>query len=231
MQQVFQRILLTVLGLLAPVFCRVLRSEDFTLYPVPLSFFQLSFITTGPDGNLWFTGGNQIGRMTSDGVVTAFPLPPVSSPSGITVGPDGNLWFSNSGTSTIGRISTTGDITLFPVPTEFSSPVGITSGPDGALWFTEESLSFGSKVGRITTGGAAVEFPLLTTRSQPFAIVAGPDGNLWFTEAGADRIGQITTSGLVTEFPLPAKGAPGGSRRVQMETCGSPSGYRRGLAG
>ena len=220
-----------MLGLLAPVFCRVLRSEDFTLYPVPLSFFQLSFITTGPDGNLWFTGGNQIGRMTSDGVVTAFPLPPVSSPSGITVGPDGNLWFSNSGTSTIGRISTTGDITLFPVPTEFSSPVGITSGPDGALWFTEESLSFGNKVGRITTGGAAVEFPLPTTRSQPFAIVAGPDGI-----SGSRKLEPIASDELrhrvsSPNFRFRRRVRRGGSRRVQMETCGSPSGYRRGLAG
>ena len=54
-------------------------------------------ITTGPDGNLWFTktGANKIARMTTAGVVTEFTVPtPVSEPFGITAGPDGNLWFT-----------------------------------------------------------------------------------------------------------------------------------------
>jgi virginiamycin B lyase len=54
-------------------------------------------ITAGPDGNLWFTeyGGNKIGRITTAGVITEFPIPTDDSePWGITSGPDGNLWFT-----------------------------------------------------------------------------------------------------------------------------------------
>jgi streptogramin lyase len=47
-------------------------------------------ITTGPDGALWFTefGANQIGRITTAGVITEFPIPTAGSePQGITTGP------------------------------------------------------------------------------------------------------------------------------------------------
>src|SRR5262245_12954032 len=54
-------------------------------------------IVTGPDGNMWFTMRNRasIGRITTEGVITEFPLPnPLSSAEEIITGPDGNLWFS-----------------------------------------------------------------------------------------------------------------------------------------
>src|SRR5882724_4062540 len=50
-----------------------------------------SQITTGPDGNLWFTetGANKIGVMKPDGsLVTEIALPAGSGPEGITTGPD-----------------------------------------------------------------------------------------------------------------------------------------------
>src|SRR5207249_2283249 len=97
-------------------------------------------ITAGPDGNLWFTesAGNQIGRITTAGVVSEFAVPTAnSSLVGITVGPDGNLWFSERLGNQIGRITTAGAITEFPVPTANSFPTIITVGPDGNLWFTE----------------------------------------------------------------------------------------------
>ena len=54
-------------------------------------------ITTGPDGNVWYTGytGNSIARVTPTGVLTVFPVPTSGSlPYEITTGPDGNLWFT-----------------------------------------------------------------------------------------------------------------------------------------
>ena len=62
----------------------------------------------GTHGNLWFTGGNSIGRITPSGQITEFPVPTNNSiPEGIAAGPDGNLWFtetSNVGNK-IGRIT------------------------------------------------------------------------------------------------------------------------------
>jgi hypothetical protein len=40
---------------------------------------------------------NQIGRITTEGTITEYPIPtPDSGPNGITAGPDGALWFTES---------------------------------------------------------------------------------------------------------------------------------------
>jgi virginiamycin B lyase len=63
-------------------------------------------ITAGPDGALWFTEGpaNRIGRITTDGRITEYPVPsPNSSPYHIVSGPDGALWFTQIMGNRIGR--------------------------------------------------------------------------------------------------------------------------------
>jgi virginiamycin B lyase len=152
-------------------------------------------ITTGPDGELWFTesgrfigeelsGGNKIGRISPEGSITEFLIPtPQSGPIAIIAGPDGNLWFTEEVANKIGRISPQGVITEFPLPTQ-SDPHEIAAGPDGALWFTKGKAN---KIGRITTSGSITEFPVPTPQGFPWAITSGPDGTIWFTE----RIGKI----------------------------------------
>src|SRR5712691_6897428 len=67
---------------------------EYMRFPIPNS--QPLYITAGPDGNLWFTDYGQIaiGRITTSGAITEFPIPQGSQPEGITLGPDGNLWFT-----------------------------------------------------------------------------------------------------------------------------------------
>jgi virginiamycin B lyase len=62
-------------------------------------------ITSGSDGNLWFTlqASNGVGRITTLGVATEFGVPTPSIPIGITAGPDGNIWFTEG--AEIGRIT------------------------------------------------------------------------------------------------------------------------------
>jgi streptogramin lyase len=86
---------------------RALLSLSATSFPIPLvGLVQPQGITKGPDGYLWFaeTGADQIGRMTSAGVLTQFALPSIPAPAdpitgsppgpvAITAGPDGALWF------------------------------------------------------------------------------------------------------------------------------------------
>ena len=52
-------------------------------------------ITAGPDGALWFTNWDSIGRISTDGVSSDYTGPGISEALGITVGPDGALWFTN----------------------------------------------------------------------------------------------------------------------------------------
>jgi virginiamycin B lyase len=168
-------------------------------------------IVTGPDGALWFTenGGNKIGRITTDGSLTEFPIPSANSfPSDIIVGPDGALWFAEMFGEKLGRITTGGSFSEFAVPTPNGEPWGIATGADGAIWFTEFN---GNKIGRMSTAGSFSEFPIPTSgpfgTSVPLAIVGGPDGALWFTEGIGNNIGRITTAGVITEFAVPTSGS------------------------
>jgi streptogramin lyase len=90
-----------------------------TEFPLPSADSNLGAITPGPDGALWFTerSGNKIGRITTAGVITEFPLS--SQPIWIAAGPDDALWFTERAVpyDKIGRITTVGVITEFPLPT------------------------------------------------------------------------------------------------------------------
>jgi virginiamycin B lyase len=179
-------------------------------FPVPTPAGAPTGIVTGPDGAIWFTeaGANQIGRISTSGVITEFPVTTAGgAPTAITAGPDGALWFTEIRGNQIGRINTGGRVEEFPVPTAGSGPDTIVAGPDGALWFTEYHKN---QIGRITTLGVVTEFPLPAPSNGPLGITAGSDGALWFTELSTNRIGRITTAGAVSELPIPSGNGPYG---------------------
>ncbi len=179
----------------------------------PVSFNGLSGIAAGPDGAMWFSGNRNIGRITTSGVFTAYPVPTPNDESlGIAAGPDGAMWFteaplnspdSNGGWfSKIGRITMSGAITEYPLPDPMSLPSAITAGPDGALWFIE---SGNGKVGRITTSGSITEFvePASVQTYGAWGITPGPDGALWLTEYyGGNGIVRLTTAGVFTVYQI-----------------------------
>jgi virginiamycin B lyase len=67
------------------------------------------YIVAGPDKAMWCTElvGNQIARITQDGIVTEYPIPTYNSrPIAITPGPDGaSMWFSEEAGNKVGRIA------------------------------------------------------------------------------------------------------------------------------
>src|SRR2546427_12523133 len=74
-------------------------TKRITEYPTPTTPSEPTGVTSGPDGNLWFTEywGNNIARITTEGAVTEYRIPaPGSFPLGIASGPDGNLWFTEA---------------------------------------------------------------------------------------------------------------------------------------
>src|SRR6202030_1281813 len=145
----------------------------------------------GADGAIWFTENtaNKIGRVTTNGVFTEFPISPGSHPEGIAAGPDGNVWFAATGISAIGRVTAGGVVTNFPTPTADSSPTGITSGPGFQslrLWFTENGANH---IARRTTAGVITEFAVPTTAAGLEGIATGRYSDIWFTEQTAGKIG------------------------------------------
>lgn len=192
------------------------------MYAVPQNG-HVQNVAPGPDGAMWFTMATcdeddlncstdvrheWIGRITTTGNITTFPLPFDPKPLGrgvygLTMGPDGALWFTEIRGARIGRMTTAGDLTYYPLPSPFAGAYLITSGSDGALWFTDVQA-----IGRITTAGVVTRYPVNPSSADPTAITAGPDGALWFTEVNHDRIGRITTAGVVTSFDLPGLCGP-----------------------
>jgi virginiamycin B lyase len=157
-------------------------------------------IVTGPDGNLWFVESHfnhtAIGRITTKGVVTEFPLggsfTDQLEPTDIVAAPDGNLWFNQphglAPQGEIGRITPKGAITLFPFPAG-GRPNGIAVGADGNVWVTDNG---GNAIARVSPAGAIRPFGLPRRNAQPHEITAGKDGRMWFTEGG----GRIASIGL-----------------------------------
>ena len=183
-----------------PRITRVSSAGVFTSTEIPSGEggLYLPGITAGPDGALWFTQApvgpadppDAIGRMTTEGQYTSWPLPRSRShPTRITSGPDGTLWFTERSGS-IGRIAVSGVISEFPLPAGVS-PFDITSGTDGALWFTTD-LS----IGRITTSGQ-ISLWLIAEAKGLIGIAAAADGTFWLADGQADTIWHFTPPGTL----------------------------------
>jgi virginiamycin B lyase len=167
-------------------------------------------ITSGPDGNLWFTDpvAGQVGRVTPAGQVTEFtPTSPDAGPSrgagnAITAGSDGNLWFAaGSFASAVSRVTPNGQFATFDLQGTLGSVNGLTAGPDGNVWFSEDLYPFTvEKVGFITPAGQTTEFSIAGPpggRGHVGNITTGPDGNLWFVHDGT--LATITATGTLRD--------------------------------
>jgi streptogramin lyase len=123
-------------------------------------------IVAGADGNLWFddqySSAPALGRITTAGVVTEFPLSGV--PFGIVTGIDGNVWATQHQPEAIDRITAAGAVTAFTdgLPgTADLTESDIITGPDGNLWFVDKGTKAIARAAvqlppTATTGAASV---------------------------------------------------------------------------
>jgi virginiamycin B lyase len=181
---------------------RITPTGTISEYPIATNQGGISTLTVGPDGNLWFSleagpglfifhsfvpgTPAEIGRITTAGSITEFPLAPDLSPSslsGLTLSPDNDLYFTFVGSSPIGalgtgldigRITTSGTVVEFAGTVQVASPspanpfntYAPTVGSDGNLWFPD-----GPNIGRLE--------PALATPDQaiPPTIMTDPSLN------------------------------------------------------
>jgi streptogramin lyase len=157
-------------------------------YALPLPNSHPLGIAAGPDGALWFTQRfSAIGRITTGGEITEYPLEPGANPQRITVGHDSALWFTELGTSEIGRITSGGELSEFPV-TGGAGP-GITSGPDNAIWFTRATANAIARMD--LTGTVTNTYTIPTPLSSSLQITPGPHRTLWFAESRGNKLGRL----------------------------------------
>jgi virginiamycin B lyase len=200
-------------------------------------------ITSGPDGNLYFTESlaGKIARITTNGVITESPLLPQSSqPEGITTGPDGAIWFTLAAANELGRldITTFTNFTLYPLPVNANgsgladAPADITLGLDGNLYFTDPA---GGAIGRVTVRGTNIsvfEVFTPTTNAFPEHLATGAGSNIWFTEfvdelgGVADNIGELIQPAPLSladqshdEFCAGGQSEPESDQLVHCDQC------------
>ena len=86
---------------------RALRDARSATGGAAASAFGACVAAMAQSDSLWFaeTLRNKIGRITTTGVVTEFPIPSADTqPLGVAAGPDGHVWFAESATATGNRI-------------------------------------------------------------------------------------------------------------------------------
>ncbi|KJU81852.1 lyase-like protein [Candidatus Magnetobacterium bavaricum] len=144
-------------------------------------------ITSGPDGNLWFTEyyGRKIAKITTAGVITEYGDYFLYGPTSITSGPDGKLWAMDSYRAV--KITTAGGMTKYDSNHNCSGD--IMSGTGYNLW------AIGYYICYITTAGGITEYSLSYSANTGYLgsgslITLGTDNNLWFTTTAS--IGNIT---------------------------------------
>ena len=104
-------------------------------------------ITASPDGNLYASGGSNVYKVTTAGVITSASLASagVTKTFDLAPGPDGQIWITvTAGTPTgileynpvNGKVSPTATL-----PNGECCAEAITQGPDGDMWFTKYSFS------------------------------------------------------------------------------------------
>jgi virginiamycin B lyase len=176
--------------------------------PDPLGWtFQPTHFATGSEGDVWYTTGGRIARITTAGVITgiADPETPIVGASRVAAGPGNNMWFrSDDG---IGYIEDDNSVTLFPIES-LSSQGGLVAGADGNVWATDPQ---GSQIFRVTPTGTVDSFT--TSRSVGANLTVAGDDKIWFGVGTSDSLGpalaRIDAFGEVpTYFPLPAGVGP-----------------------
>ncbi len=196
--------------------------DGITEYPLPVGVSSTSgpsVIETGPDDALWFgafADTGYVGRITTTGQVTTYPVPDGATPIAIAFGPNNTLWYiaeqGGFGPTELGSLNlsqaTAGTSNGFtPTYSGLSTQLkGLALGPDGNIWVSDAG---NNTIDMVTAQGAVTPYPIPTSGANPDGITAGPKGALWFSEASNGSIGEITTSGQITEYALPSGfGAP-----------------------
>lgn len=193
-------------------------------------------LTSGPDGQLWFTESQCVedpcfvGSISTGGTINVYGTPSADvGPQGMTAGPDGNLWFAETGLgahSAIARMTTGGTITEYPTPTASSNPGDVTTGGDGNIWFTESAVS---QIGVMSTSGTFIhEYPIppgLGTVTVAAAGTGYQTGDVvTVVQSGASGgtlvVGSVTTPGGVQFFSSDASIGTGYSAASNLNTTG-----------
>ena len=172
-------------------------------------------ITTGPDGNLYFTepGVNEIGQLNpaeigqlnaTKPLFTQLVIPTADSgATGITAGPDGNVYFTETAANKIGEVvistttATTTTLTAAPNPSipgisvTFTATVAAASGtPTGTITFSIDGVAQAPVKLTLFNGQAQASFSTSSLGLGDHTIVATYSGGPGFAPSTSSPLTQ-----------------------------------------
>ena len=171
-------------------------------FPLTSSAGAPGGITTGPDGNVWFTlpSVDKIGTINTTGtpqLSTPITLPSGQTPQSLAAGKT-LIWYIDSSNNALGSFNPSTDavspeILLGPARDQNGNAlVGLVSyseivvgtDADHIIWFTEYNNStFQGAIGSYDPVAKTwAQYPL-GSGQKPYAITTGPGGSIWFSEA------------------------------------------------
>ncbi len=193
---------------------------EFPAIPVPaLDGAESSTIVSGPEGDLWFDyelndftlrsseSQNFIGRITTEGKITLFPVSSFSSKTPVPMGPvavgaDGNLWFTAGGNGpfVFGRMTPSGAVTQLSFPKV--KWVNLGNGPGNGLIASGPIDSAVRQVYSVSAAGTVTRDKIPAAVARGILNYLGPaDGSLWFSDdSKLLELDRITASGVVTSY-------------------------------
>jgi streptogramin lyase len=146
-------------------------------FPIPAG--EITGLTAGSDGNMWYTRlaanvtgtqDSKVGRVTPGGAVNEFDVAPDFA-SGLVQASDGNLYFGVIERDQVGRITPAGDVSFVPVAAG-TKPYAPVRGSDGNVWL--RSRDNRGQVVRVTPAGAVSAFTVPNVGAVGSANIVGP---------------------------------------------------------
>lgn len=91
---------------------RITVVRQITEFAIPSATGSPTNVAAGPDGNVWYTKGAALGRVSPAGDITEFPLAPNARAVGLTAGSDrqpparisNRLWYADGNGNKIGYL-------------------------------------------------------------------------------------------------------------------------------
>lgn len=156
-------------------------------------------ITSGPDGNIYFTDSGTVEVLQPNNNVPLAQYVITGNLYGIATGSDGALWVSNQSNGGVDRLTTTGIVASYPFT---GTPQGIAPGPNG-LMLVADNTSGG--VWTVDAGGLFTILPFSPsgTPSEVTWVPGGASGDAWFAESGFVGDFSLNANSLTTEIPVP----------------------------
>jgi virginiamycin B lyase len=156
-------------------------------------------IARGLDGALWFTesqlsagGGNRVGRLTTDGQLTEYPLPSANAlPTCITAGRD-LVYVCESRTSRIAEVGRTGAVTERELPgaAAGSAAVAAVATIDGRVWIVvgrqNSGAAGGGEVAILGRDGSFTNYQVPASAAVREGAAVDASGQLWFVAGSAE---------------------------------------------